>query len=303
MALYPVWIQICLRWSCHKMVKRNHIVWQTIAEILLIRHWLTLTQAGNFFMCCWHSYEKLFLCNTRCNSGHPGLYKKNKKLVFFCKHFIGRLRNSPLRTEYNDLHDQDHCQVKFSEQVEVAGCHIRRIRWMVDDYNAIFGQIIRRERRTVRWRIIMQQSPACFFTVFWPNSSNARYQTLQNTNIKHRVWPVGTNSLCIYPWNRKNKLTLTWFFWFLTSLGDFFFGFGSSRGCHFEFWRLVLGSYWKHHVSSPVTMEYKKFRFFFASLMMSLECWILRSFSCGFKVCGTNLAQTFTYPKFSVKIR
>ena len=38
----------------------------------------------------------------------PGFYKKkNKKLVFFCKHFIGRLRNSPLRTEYNDLHDQE----------------------------------------------------------------------------------------------------------------------------------------------------------------------------------------------------
>ena len=34
-----------------------------------------------------------------------GLYNKNKKLVFFCKHFIGRLRNSPIRTEYNDLHD------------------------------------------------------------------------------------------------------------------------------------------------------------------------------------------------------
>ena len=32
---------------------------------------------------------------------------KNKKLVFFCKHFIGRRRNSPLRTEYNDLHDQE----------------------------------------------------------------------------------------------------------------------------------------------------------------------------------------------------
>ena len=28
---------------------------------------------------------------------------------------------------------------------------------MRDGYNAIFGQIIRRERRTVRWRIIMQQ--------------------------------------------------------------------------------------------------------------------------------------------------
>ena len=38
---------------------------------------------------------------TRWNSKVPGLYKKNKNLVFFCKHFIGRLRNSPLRTEYN----------------------------------------------------------------------------------------------------------------------------------------------------------------------------------------------------------
>ena len=67
-----------------------------------------------------------------------------------------------------------HCQMKFSEQVEVAGCRIRRIRWIVDSY------------KMVRWRIIMQQSPASFFTVFWPNSSNAWYQTLQNTDIKHR---------------------------------------------------------------------------------------------------------------------
>ena len=87
--------------------------------------------------------------------------QKFQDLVFFCKHSIGRLGNSPLRTEYNDLHDQEdyrmtfqviprygveyggrsllnsinvsltfsfHCQMKFSEQVEVAGCHIRRIR-------------------------------------------------------------------------------------------------------------------------------------------------------------------------------
>ena len=43
--------------------------------------------------------------NTRCTSKLPGLYKKNKKLIFFCKRFIGR--NSLLRTEYNDLHDQE----------------------------------------------------------------------------------------------------------------------------------------------------------------------------------------------------
>ena len=157
--------------------------------------------------------------------------------------------------------------MKFSEQVEVAGCHIRRIRRMVDGYNAIFGQIIRRERRTVRWRIFMQQSPASFFTVFWPNSSNARYQTLQNTNIKHRLNCLA--SLSEFFMNNTLGIVKTNQHWLdvwilLTSL---FFGFGSSGGCHFELWRLVSGSYWKHHVSSPVTMEYKKFRFFFASLI------------------------------------
>ena len=40
-------------------------------------------------------------------------YKENKKLVFFCKHFIGRLRNSPLRTEYNDLHDEEDYRMTF----------------------------------------------------------------------------------------------------------------------------------------------------------------------------------------------
>ena len=39
--------------------------------------------------------------------------KKNIKLVFFCKNFIGRLRNSPLRTEYNDLHDQEDNRMTF----------------------------------------------------------------------------------------------------------------------------------------------------------------------------------------------
>ena len=38
---------------------------------------------------------------------------ENKILVFFCKHFIGRLRNSPLRTEYNDLHDQEDYRMTF----------------------------------------------------------------------------------------------------------------------------------------------------------------------------------------------
>ena len=50
---------------------------------------------------------------TRCYSKVPGLYKKNKKLVFFCKHFIGHLRNSPLRTEYNDYHDQEDYRMTF----------------------------------------------------------------------------------------------------------------------------------------------------------------------------------------------
>ena len=39
----------------------------------------------------------------------PGLYKKNKKLVFFCKHFMVRLRNSPC----NDLHDQEDYRKTF----------------------------------------------------------------------------------------------------------------------------------------------------------------------------------------------
>ena len=38
---------------------------------------------------------------------------KNKKLGFFCKHFIGLLRNSPLCTEYNDLHDQEDYRITF----------------------------------------------------------------------------------------------------------------------------------------------------------------------------------------------
>ena len=38
---------------------------------------------------------------------------KKQKKVFFCKHFIGRLGNSPLRTEYNDLHDQEDYRITF----------------------------------------------------------------------------------------------------------------------------------------------------------------------------------------------
>ena len=45
--------------------------------------------------------------------GIQGLYKKNKKLVFFCKNCIARLRNSPLRTEYIDLHDQEDYRMTF----------------------------------------------------------------------------------------------------------------------------------------------------------------------------------------------
>ena len=44
----------------------------------------------------------------RKSSKVPGLYKKNQKLDFFCKHFIG-----PLRTEYNDLHDQEDYRMTF----------------------------------------------------------------------------------------------------------------------------------------------------------------------------------------------
>ena len=39
--------------------------------------------------------------------------KNNKKLVLFCKHIIVRFRNSPLRTEYNDLHDQEDYRMTF----------------------------------------------------------------------------------------------------------------------------------------------------------------------------------------------
>ena len=38
---------------------------------------------------------------------------KKQKLVFFCKYIIGRLGNSPLRTEYNDLHDQADYRMTF----------------------------------------------------------------------------------------------------------------------------------------------------------------------------------------------
>ena len=55
------------------------------------------------------TYSKKFRVQN--NSKVPGLYKK--KLVFFCKHFIGRLRNSPLRTEYNDLHDPEDYRMAF----------------------------------------------------------------------------------------------------------------------------------------------------------------------------------------------
>ena len=46
--------------------------------------------------------------------------KKKKTLVFFCKHFIGRLRNSPLRTEYNDLHDQEDYRMTFRSSFGMA---------------------------------------------------------------------------------------------------------------------------------------------------------------------------------------
>ena len=45
---------------------------------------------------------------------------KNQKLIFICKHFIGRLRNSPLRTEYNDLHDQEDYRITFRSSLGMA---------------------------------------------------------------------------------------------------------------------------------------------------------------------------------------
>ena len=57
--------------------------------------------------------ENIKIVFTRRNSKVPALYKKNKKLDFFCKHFIGRLRNSSLRTEYNNLHDQEDYRMTF----------------------------------------------------------------------------------------------------------------------------------------------------------------------------------------------
>ena len=55
---------------------------------------------------------------TRWNSKVAGIYKKTKKSVFFCKHFIG-LRNSPLRTEYNDLHDQKDYRMTSLDHLSV----------------------------------------------------------------------------------------------------------------------------------------------------------------------------------------
>ena len=55
----------------------------------------------------------------------------------------------------------------------------------------------------------------CLLHDILANSLNARYQTLQNSNIKHRVNCFASGN----PWNRKNKSTLTWF---LTSFGEIF---------------------------------------------------------------------------------
>ena len=49
----------------------------------------------------------------RWNSNVSGLYKKKQKIGFLLQTFMGRLRNSPLRTEYNDLHDQEDYRMTF----------------------------------------------------------------------------------------------------------------------------------------------------------------------------------------------
>ena len=69
-------------------------------------------------------YEEKYLFISRLNYVHllvqaAGFYKKNRKLIFFCKHFISRLRNSPLRTEYNDLHDQEDYRMTFLDHPSV----------------------------------------------------------------------------------------------------------------------------------------------------------------------------------------
>ena len=56
---------------------------------------------------CHHTTQQKYVCYTRSNSKVSGLYKKKNKKLVFCKHFIAGLRNSPLRTEYNDLHDHE----------------------------------------------------------------------------------------------------------------------------------------------------------------------------------------------------
>ena len=59
-------------------------------------------------------------------------------------------------------------------------------------------------------------------------------------------------------------------------------------------------SYWKHHVSSPVTIDFRKFGLFSAAATTSLEWLIFIDSHWSFlNVYGTNFAQTFVLPKSS----
>ena len=82
-----------------------------------------------------------------------------------------------------------------------------------------------------------------------------------------------------------------------------FFSRGDVSPTHSELSRFISGPQAKHQISSPVIILLKKMLSASAIAIMSWQD-VTRSFVCpGVKECGTKRAQSFLFPKSSLRIR
>lgn len=98
-------------------------------------------------------------------------------------------------------------------------------------------------------------------------------------------------------WDKSPPQNLTKVFCFFS-----FFGFGEITNFYSTLWRFVSWSYWKHHVSSSVTIDSKNIFLPQTVSMRSRQWSTLTSFWWSNNARGTKRAHAFRFFEYLVEI-
>ena len=194
-------------------------------------------------------------------------------------------------------------EFEFRGMEEDTRAQIRRVWGLRNRWNTVFGQKLVQGNGSVTGRVVVLQHPAskcpqCLAghdepfrrVVQGPHDSTVDQLFVLEAPIPHEQ-----HLDC-----RKNRRGCFWFFYLLIVA---FFGRGDLFVCHSEICRPVSGSYSNIRASSPVMTCLKKmFPSFLMRSRRSRHTFLRFSFCSLVRFFGTNFAQIFRLPNFSVRM-